>query len=131
MILDPISDKLITFTIALILCFLYKLPLYYLLLIVIRDFLIAAGGGYMLAKEHKITLPLIWGKINTFVLGIMLGLYPLKYSSLAENYDRLQTWTDTAVQYGTYFSSGIIVLSFCIYCGVFLKTVTSKPAHEK
>lgn len=130
MILDPISDKLISITIALALCFQYKLPLYYFLAITVRDILIASGGGYILAKEHKITLPLIWGKLNTLILGLMLGLYPLKYSSLTASNVRLQQWSDYAVEYGTYVSIGMIILSFIVYSVVFIKTVTEKSTSE-
>lgn len=130
MIIDPISDKLISIAISLTLCILGKLPIYYFSIIAVRDILILIGGIYAYRKKHVITLPLVWGKINTFLLGTILALYPLQYSSIALNRPQLSRILTPIVLYGTIISSGLIVISFLIYMKSFLKHVLKRSAEE-
>jgi phosphatidylglycerophosphate synthase len=78
MLLDPLSDKLLSAALSITLFALGKFPLYFMILILGRDAIISLGALYAIRKKHLITLPLILGKINTFILWIVLALYPLE-----------------------------------------------------
>lgn len=132
MILDPVSDKLLAITISSALFMLGKLPFYFFILIVLREVGITVGAFYSITTKRIITLPSIWGKIHTFVFGIVISCYPLKYSSLMDsNYVFLKNLVNVIVKYGTFVSIFFLVLSSFIYGLRFIKDFVAVRNSDK
>ena len=115
-VIDPFCDKVIAVSLAIALFATHKMPLHYFLVIVIRDALIGAGSIVAMVGKNKLPLPLIWGKISTFLFGFVIAFYPLR-----DALDKVKTapWLFRSVSgivtYGTYLSEFFIILSFSLY----------------
>lgn len=76
-ILDPLADKLMVISAVLILLLQHRMPLWFVLIVVIRDILILLGGVYAKTKIKFIIPSILIGKIAavflmiTFVLNIL------------------------------------------------------------
>ncbi|MBQ6269510.1 MAG: CDP-alcohol phosphatidyltransferase family protein [Bacteroidetes bacterium] len=76
-ILDPLADKLMVISAVLILLLQHRMPLWFVLIVVIRDILILLGGLYAKTKIKFIIPSILIGKIAavflmiTFVLNIL------------------------------------------------------------
>ncbi len=135
MMLDPVSDKLLSAALSLTLLILGKFPLYYFILIVGRDAVISVGALYAMKKEHMITLPLTLGKINTLILGIVLGLYPLdiylRESATTIFPAGFGPYIAALVKYGTYVSAALCLVSGVVYTVTFVRKLWfDKPAES-
>jgi phosphatidylglycerophosphate synthase len=95
-ILDPLSDKLGFAVFTITLTVMGRLPLWFLLTVVIRDALIAAGGLLLARRLKSPPSSNVWGKASTVVLalyllrqalvpteGVLLGVGPLGLAALA------------------------------------------------
>lgn len=126
-IIDPVCDKVITVALAVSLFIIGKLPLYFFLIVLLRDILISIGSWVAMRQSHKLPLPLIWGKLSTFVYGIVIAFYPLYHSPIL---DTAPAWippvVNATVLYGTWLSSALIVLSFVIYTISYIQNVSSQ-----
>lgn len=134
MLLDPISDKLLAAALSITLFVLGKFPLYFLILIVGRDLIISVGAYYAMKKKHLITLPLVLGKINTFVLGIVLALYPLdiylRESPATFFPGGFDVYVAFLVKWGTYVSAGFTVVSLLAYVATYVNKLLRKDGKE-
>ncbi len=113
-ILDPIGDKLLAVIVAAVLYFRGNAPLYFFILILARDFVISLGAFYAFNTGKMIMLPLLSGKVTTFVLGIVLACYPLRYSFVTIH----EPWgaiIGSIVRYGTYLATGLLLFSGVFY----------------
>jgi len=71
-IIDPLADKLTIISIALVLLMQGLIPLWFLIIIALRDLLIFSGGIYIKNKHH-IVLASNWaGKAAAFLIGFTL-----------------------------------------------------------
>ncbi|MBR3090500.1 MAG: CDP-alcohol phosphatidyltransferase family protein [Bacteroidetes bacterium] len=76
-ILDPLADKLMVISAVLILLLQHRMPLWFVIIVVIRDILILLGGLYAKTKIKFIIPSILIGKIAavflmiTFVLNIL------------------------------------------------------------
>ncbi len=130
-IIDPVCDKVITIALAVSLFALGKLPLYFFIIVILRDVLIGIGSIVAMQKSHQLPLPLLWGKLSTFVYGIVIAFYPLHGSSIL---DRSASWitpvVNAVVIYGTWLSSVLIILSFVIYTISYIQNVSMKKKSQ-
>lgn len=83
-IIDPLADKIVMATVLIGILSNNLLPLYYFILVILRDLLILFGGIYI-AKKTGFVLPSnIVGKITVLIIGfvILLTLLGLDFNSL-------------------------------------------------
>jgi cardiolipin synthase (CMP-forming) len=71
-IIDPIADKISVITIAVILLFQDRLPIWFVCIIILRDVLILVFGLYLKRKINITLMSNYPGKIAVLVLGIIL-----------------------------------------------------------
>lgn len=90
-IIDPIADKTAVISIVIVLLIQQVIPLWYVLVVVIRDIVILIGGLY-LSSGKKVVLQSNWmGKIAVFTIGLTLFIAILAVASKLG-------------QFGSYFS---------------------------
>lgn len=131
-LLDPIGDKLIAITLSAAFFLQGKLPFFFFILIVLRDLIISVGALYAMKFKKVIMLPLLWGKLNTLVLGIVLSVYPLRFSFLMDGrFPWLATLIREVVDKGIWVSSVLIILSGTIYSVNFIINFQSKKKEQK
>ncbi len=70
-VLDPLADKIFLLTLFISLAFIdspsFKIPLWFVLLVVVREVLIVLGSYVIITThEHPKVEPIIWGKLTTF-----------------------------------------------------------------
>ncbi len=73
-ILDPLSDKVALVAFIITLGILRAVPLWFMILFLIRDALIAAGGIYLTRKLGSPPSSNVWGKYCSFAMSIYLTL---------------------------------------------------------
>lgn len=71
-IIDPLADKISVTVIALILLYLGKIPLWFVLIIILRDVFILAFGIYLNKKKDIRLMSNYPGKIAVFFIGVVL-----------------------------------------------------------
>ncbi|WP_337865577.1 CDP-alcohol phosphatidyltransferase family protein [Ignavibacterium sp.] len=103
-IIDPIADKVAMAVVVIRLAMYNELPLYYLLMIIIRDMLIFLGGIYVTSKIGKVLPSNILGKATVLIVGIVLLLTLLQIEKSSFLYTSL-----------FYFSIFMIIISFLAY----------------
>ena len=76
-ILDPVADKVLLIGTILILWINNHIPIYVLIVFVLRDFIIIMGAAFhMTVYETAAPNPNIFGKITTFVhIGYLVGVF--------------------------------------------------------
>jgi cardiolipin synthase (CMP-forming) len=90
-LIDPLADKVSVITIIIVMLVQGMIPLWYVIIVILRDVIILAGGLY-LSKRKNILLQSNWtGKIAVFTIGLTL------FSSILINSIKLK-------QLGDYFS---------------------------
>jgi CDP-diacylglycerol--glycerol-3-phosphate 3-phosphatidyltransferase len=71
-IIDPLSDKICVTVLVLILLYLNRIPLLYVVIVVLRDVLILVFGSY-LKRKKKVTLMSNYpGKAAVFCIGLII-----------------------------------------------------------
>ena len=78
-ILDPLADKLMVISAVLILLLQHRMPLWFVLIVVIRDILILLGGVYAKTKIKFIIPSILIGKIAAVILMITFVLNILNF----------------------------------------------------
>src|SRR4030095_6083636 len=73
-IIDPIADKVCIITIVLILAIQQIIPLWFLIITVLRDALILSGGLYLNTKKNIVVQSNWTGKMTVFTIGLTLFL---------------------------------------------------------
>ncbi len=71
-IIDPLADKVCIISIALILLTQNVIPIWFVLIIVLRDVIIFSGGMYLKYKEKVVLMSNRIGKISVFIIGLTL-----------------------------------------------------------
>ncbi|MCX7834342.1 MAG: CDP-alcohol phosphatidyltransferase family protein [Ignavibacteria bacterium] len=114
-IIDPLADKLCIIVIGIIVFKLDLIPLWFLIIIIVRDLLILLFGLYTTVK-YKITLMSNYpGKVAALMIGIILLLS-------ITNIELLKTINS----YLIYIAILLILYSTYIYLKRFLKTIGDK-----
>lgn len=73
-ILDPLADKFFVSCLFFALTWIHKIPLWVVIFIVLREFILVGGGIILWKKHHEILTPNWISKLNTFLqccIGIM------------------------------------------------------------
>ena len=81
-IIDPLADKITVAGAAILFVMVGLLPLWYLIVVVLRDVLIFIGGVYIKARKNVVTQSNWPGKVTVFFLAVVLLLSALHAPSL-------------------------------------------------
>jgi len=81
-ILDPLADKIAVVTVGIILTIQNIIPLWFILVISLRDLLILLGGLYLKSKKNIVPQSNIQGKIAVAVISVVLILAILNIQQL-------------------------------------------------
>lgn len=71
-IIDPLADKICVIVICLILLFIGKIPLWFVLIVVLRDLLILCFGIYLNKKKDIRLMSNLPGKAAVFSIGVVI-----------------------------------------------------------
>lgn len=71
-IIDPVADKLTVISIALVLLVQGLIPLWFVIIVALRDILIFSGGIYIKNKYNKVLASNWAGKLTAFLIGFTL-----------------------------------------------------------
>ena len=88
-VLDPLADKICIFGVCLILALPMRenmLPLWFLLLLLLRELIVVSGGIYLYQRRQIVAVSNIWGKSTSFVLALMLISYVVKLEPSVEGF---------------------------------------------
>lgn len=120
-ILDPLADKLSTALIGMYLLYRGELPLWFVLLVVVRDLILFLGGIYAKQKKHVVTTALPLGKWAVgFLAGAIGGIvYPYQSEILK-----------LAVEITIYLASALFIISFFQYSKRFFDILQDKPVQN-
>ncbi len=119
-IIDPLADKISVMTIALILVYLGRLPIWFVTVVVARDVLILIFGIY-LNRKYKLTLMSNFpGKIAVFSIGLIL-LLTITDSNYLNN----------VIQILYYVSLALIAYSSYLYYNRFIQSVKLRESVER
>ncbi len=69
-VLDPLADKLAASAVVLALVMRDQLPLWFLLVVVVRDLLILVGGAVAAHRFKVVLMSIWWGKVAVFMLSL-------------------------------------------------------------
>ncbi|MCD6115573.1 CDP-alcohol phosphatidyltransferase family protein [bacterium] len=80
--MDPVVDKVLTVTVLCYLVFspLYSMPLWFLLFVLVREFLLITGGLFIIAKQSIVLQAEKPGKYSAFFNGVVVISYVLKFN---------------------------------------------------
>lgn len=115
--LDPIADKALVLTAIIILTFFnwgpdgWSIPLWFALLVILRDCVILAGIRFLYSKKIKVTIKPHWsGKVCTFSLFLVIGWIMLKAIDLPPVYPCLFAAVFTIWSLLEYVRQGLALL---------------------
>jgi len=122
-IIDPVADKFAIFTISLILVLKSLIPLWFFLVVILRDILIISGGLYLRYKKN-IVLQSNWaGKITVFIIGLTFLFYFLINIKNFEYFSYHNEFTELLLSILTLLSLVVIVFSIISYFNKFLNII--------
>lgn len=116
-LLDPAVDRILMIAGVLGLFLVGRLPLWIILVVVLRDLLLLCGGAYLL-KRWKIRIPVVYpGKVATTLLfvgfaGLLLN-WPLVPGLGVVNAGWLPGFNGEAVSWGIWFVYAGLALALC------------------
>lgn len=84
-IIDPLADKISIMVITIILLLQGVVPVWFMIITVMRDLLIFAGGLFLKYKKNIILQSNWTGKLTVFVIGLTLLLFISRKSSIFES----------------------------------------------
>jgi CDP-diacylglycerol--glycerol-3-phosphate 3-phosphatidyltransferase len=70
--IDPIADKICVITLALLMVYLHRIPVWFVSIVIIRDLLILIFGLYLKMKKKIVLMSNYPGKIAVLIIGIIL-----------------------------------------------------------
>ncbi len=77
-LLDPLADKIAIVGVALGLVIYMGFPLWYLIVLAIRDLMLVIGGSWLYKNRGIVVMANFWGKATTTSLGALAGTYILR-----------------------------------------------------
>lgn len=112
-LLDPVVDKInvLAVTIYMVLSPYYGFPLWYFVVIVIRELAVMTGGWVVVKKRCRILESNVWGKRSAFFTGSMVILFILDW----------QPWAWILL----WISLALTLISTVMYAKVFFKQMKS------
>lgn len=117
-VLDPLADKISASSVVLALVIQEKLPLWFLLVIVIRDVLIIVGGAVAAHRTRIVLASMLWGKIAVFMLSLTV-LWALLEA------DR------PLFQISMWITTVLFVYSFFLYVNRFVDVMSGKLENQE
>ena len=114
-VLDHLVDKIWVGTILVTLVLVRGLPVLVAWAVIIRDLLILIGSSLIANKQKNIVSSNFMGKITGFLFALLIVIYTLNLSGL----EILKKYLVIAVLIS-------VVLSFLIYCYVFIRIIAKK-----
>ncbi len=114
-VIDPLADKISVIAISLCLLIIGKLPLWFIIIVVMRDVIILAFGLYLSSKKDIRLMSNFPGKIAVFSIGLVLLFAVIDSSSLSGLMNVLYA-----------VSVALIILSSYLYFKRYLETVNEK-----
>lgn len=126
-IVDPLADKASIIVIVIILLFQNIIPVWYVIITVLRDALILAGGLYLNAKKN-IVLQSNWqGKLAVFSIGATLFLSIFakgaQFGQFGNFFSYHNEITELLIVILLFLSIGMILLSLVSYLKRFLENI--------
>lgn len=107
-ILDPLADKIAIIALIFTLWLHKAIPLWFILVVVIRDIMIAVGGLLITGKTAAPPSSNKWGKITTFLMAVYIMRITVSYL-----YENLDIWPAKKILWGV-DANGILALIFVI-----------------
>lgn len=114
-IIDPLADKILTGVVAFILVYQEMIPLWFLLVILVKDLLILLGGLYMKSKKKIVPQSNFIGKITAGIIAFYLLITILLYPEQA-----------ILRSVFLWLSFSLSVISFLSYAFRFLNLITTQ-----
>ncbi|NLJ14970.1 MAG: CDP-diacylglycerol--glycerol-3-phosphate 3-phosphatidyltransferase [Ignavibacteria bacterium] len=109
-LLDPVADKLLVLSIVLVLFFQNRMPLWIVIVILARDFIILSGGLLLRTKVKFIPSSILIGKISAVAIMIVCIL------------NILNSYRMEPLYYVAAFFAGISLIAYAINAKKILKT---------
>ena len=125
-IIDPLADKTAISIISLILVFQGVIPLWFFIVIVLRDLLILSGGLFLKSKIGKVPQSNLIGKITVFIIGLTILIFLLKKIRYIAFLAYHNEFTELLLSLMILLSLVLIVFSIISYLNRFLKLI--KPS---
>ena len=100
-IIDPLADKITAAGAAILLVMVGLLPLWYLLVVVLRDILILIGGIYIKARKNIVTQSNWPGKFAVFFVAVVMLLSVVESPSL-EGLRQFMIWLSVVLMGGSF-----------------------------
>ena len=116
-ILDPIADKFAASMVVLALVIQEKLPVWFLLVIFVRDILILLGGAIAAHRLRLVLMSMWWGKVAVFMLSLTV-LWALLEAD--RPVFQISLWVTTV----------LFIYSFVLYVIRFFHVMTSGASAE-
>jgi cardiolipin synthase (CMP-forming) len=114
-ILDPLADKISVIVISLLLLYLKKIPLWFVLIVVFRDLFIFGFGIYLNNKKDIRLMSNFPGKLAVFSIGIIILFTIINNSVLRE-----------IINYLYFISIALIIYSSYLYFKRFRETISTR-----
>lgn len=122
-LIDPIADKSAIIVLALIMVYKGFIPLWFFLVVLIRDLLILGGGLYLKAKTKVVIQSNLAGKTAAFVIGFTILMFLLEKIEHIAFLSYLNEFTELFISVCVFVSLVVIVFSIISYFNRFLKVI--------
>lgn len=124
-IIDPIADKVCIIVLVVILLILQIIPLWFVIITVLRDAIILTGGLYLNSRKNIVLQSNWMGKIAVFIIGLTLFLSMFasgaKLGQFGNYFFYHNEITELLIQVLLFLSIGMILLSLLSYFQRFIE----------
>ncbi len=117
-IIDPLADKIAVGVVCVVLAGQGELPMWFVLLAIVRDILILAGGLYIKKKKGILLQSNIIGKWTVGIIAMYIFFVILKVDAIA--------WLNNVLLVA---SIVMLVISFAMYVQRFVRTINVNEAN--
>ena len=118
-IIDPLADKVSVIAIIIILLAQGLIPLWFVIITVLRDAIILTGGLYLNSKKNIVLQSNLVGKIAVFVIGLTLFFYVFNAAASKSQIGNFflyhSEFTELLIQVLLFLSIVMIILSLTSY----------------
>ncbi|MCI0448972.1 MAG: CDP-alcohol phosphatidyltransferase family protein [Chlorobi bacterium] len=125
--IDPIADKASVITIVIVLLVQELVPLWFVIITVLRDAIILTGGLYLSSKKNIVLQSNLVGKIAVFVIGLTLFFYIFGVAASKNQIGNFflyhSEFTELLIQVMLFLSIVMIILSLTSYLRRFLQNI--------
>lgn len=120
-IIDPLADKFAIFVIALIMVYKEFIPLWFFIVLIVRDIVILIGGLYLRFKTKVVLQSNLTGKVAAFIIGFTILMFLLKKIEYIAFSSYHNEFTELFLPLCVFVSLVVIVFSIISYLNRFLK----------